>query len=351
MEKDVLTALAQYDASRKAALCSLVQWKGSVPRKDYPWMLAMEDGSIIGTIGGGRLEHQVIEETKKVMETDHGSLMEFEMNGSDVMGDVSICGGKVTVLVEPFTNELKEVFKSIQKFQSRNERPILITKIHPGNNLKYDRQFIVSDSNITSYPEKIKSIINRLLDQPRSASIRIKEVIYLLQSVGPSPILHIFGAGHVGHAVARSSELLGLDIMVYDDRKDLANYRNFPDAKRILNIPVEELQDNVVIHEWDFILIAVRGHHHELDLLRWLLKTKCSYLGLMCSRNKWKLLSEALKIDGFTNEQLSSVYAPVGLDIASDTVPEIAFSIISEIIQHYQTGERSRLSLSDNGGI
>jgi xanthine dehydrogenase accessory factor len=351
MEKDVLAALAQHDNSRKAALCSLVQWKGSVPRKDYPWMLVTEDGSMIGTIGGGKLEYQVIEETKKVMDTDHGMIMEFEMNGSDVMGDVSICGGKVTVLIEPLTDDLKGVFQSIQQYQSGHEKLILITEIHLGKDLKTNRQFIVSGSNTSSYPETIKSKINTLLDQPRSISIRIKEVIYLLQSVCSSPVLHIFGAGHVGHAVARLSGFLGLDIKVYDDRKDLANFRNFPEAKSILNIPMEDLIDNVIIREWDFILIAVRGHHHELGLMRRLLKIKCSYLGLMCSRNKWKLLSEALKQDGISDKQLSRVYAPVGLDIASDTVPEIAFSIISEIIQHYHTGERSRLSLSINRGI
>jgi xanthine dehydrogenase accessory factor len=351
MEKDVLSALAQYDGSMKAALCSLVQWKGSVPRKDYPWMLVTEDGSMIGTIGGGSLEFQVIEKSKKVLENDKGTVMEFDMDGSDVLGDVSICGGKVTILVEPFTDELKEIFQSIKKYQSGHEKPVLVTEIQLGKELKFNRQFIVSSSDISGYPEMIKSKINRLLDQPRSISVRIKDIIYLLQSVGASPILHIFGAGHVGHAVARLSVFLGLDIMIYDDRKDLANYRIFPDAKRILNNPMEELEDNVVIREWDYILIVVRGHHHELDLLRWLLKIKCSYLGLMCSRNKWKLLTETLKNDGFSEERLNSVFAPVGLDIASDTVPEIAFSIMSEIIQHYQTGERSPLSLSESGGI
>ncbi|MEE9190660.1 MAG: XdhC family protein [Candidatus Neomarinimicrobiota bacterium] len=350
MEKDVIRALTQYDGSRKAALCSLVQWKGSVPRKDYPWMLVTDDGSIIGTIGGGRLEYQVIEEAKKIMNSNHGMVMEFKMDGKDVMGDVSICGGKVTVFVEPLTDELRGVFESIQQYQSGHEKPILLTEIHLGKDLKYNRQFIVSGSNTSSYPDIVKSKINRLLDQPRSISIRIKEVLYLLQSVCTSPVLHIFGAGHVGLAVARLAGFLGLDIMVYDDRKDLANSRNFPGAKRILNIAPEDLKDNIIIHEWDFILIAVRGHHQELDLMRWLLKLKCSYLGLMCSRNKWKLLSETLKIDGFSDEQLSRIYAPVGLDIASDTVPEIAFSIMSEIIQHYQTGARSQLSLSENGG-
>ncbi|NOZ04681.1 MAG: XdhC/CoxF family protein, partial [FCB group bacterium] len=76
---------------------------------------------------------------------------------------------------------------------------------------------------------------------------------------------------------------------------------------------------------------------HDLLLLRDILKHDVSYIGLMSSRRKWRILSEALLAEGFSPESVGKVHAPIGLDIHSKTVPEIAVSIISEIIREYRS--------------
>ena len=159
--------------------------------------------------------------------------------------------------------------------------------------------------------------------------------------------MHIFGAGHVGKALADLAHFVELDTKIYDERKDVANSERFPFALQINNDIVSGLVKNDNISSNDYVLVATRGHQNDFKLMQWLLNIKINYLSLMSSKKKWQLLSEALIKDGFTREQLNEVHSPVGLDIGSETVPEIAISIIAEIVNHYRNSAKSAISLSE----
>jgi xanthine dehydrogenase accessory factor len=82
------------------ALCIVVRSRGSTPRHASSKMLVYSNGSIIGTVGGGELENQVIQEALKVMNDGQTRLLEFSMI-DPTRGDVGVCGGQVEVYVEP----------------------------------------------------------------------------------------------------------------------------------------------------------------------------------------------------------------------------------------------------------
>ena len=108
MEISTLKKIINFDISRKAALCTQIEWKGSVPRKDYPMMLVDEYGEIIGTIGGGALEHSAIELSKSTIKTSNPILKTFDLTNQDVDKSGSICGGSTTILIEPFTDDIRK---------------------------------------------------------------------------------------------------------------------------------------------------------------------------------------------------------------------------------------------------
>ncbi len=97
----------------QAVLCSVIQWKGSIPRKDYPLMLVLEDGSLIGTIGGGSMELKIIQSAMKMMGDPESRIFDFDMTGSDVNADLGLCGGTLQVLVEPFTPDLQNFYTQL----------------------------------------------------------------------------------------------------------------------------------------------------------------------------------------------------------------------------------------------
>jgi xanthine dehydrogenase accessory factor len=346
MEIRTLEKIINFDISRKAALCTQVEWRGSVPRKDYPMMLVDENGKIIGTIGGGALEHSVMNLAQNIIKTGNPVLKKFDMTNQDVTKSDSICGGSTTILIEPYSKIIRNLLKTIITDKTINNN-ILITKISSQNDVKIERTKITKDYNLV-FPKKIVSAIDEVIEQKKSKSINYNNELFLMQNIGNRPILHIFGAGHVGKAVADLAHFIELDTKIYDERKDVANSERFPFAMQINNNDISGIITNTNIAQSDYVLVATRGHQNDFELMRWLLNIEIDYLSLMSSNKKWQLLSKTLINDGFTQKQLNKVHSPVGLDIGSETVPEIAVSIVAEIVNHYRNNLKSQISLSNN---
>ena len=344
MEIRTLEKIINFHSSRKAALCTQVEWRGSVPRKDFPMMLVDERGEIIGTVGGGALEHSVIDLAQNIIKTGKSVLKYFDLTNQDVTKSGSICGGSTTILIEPYSKRTQNIIRSIISDKAINYN-ILITKISSQNDVKIERIKITKDYHLV-FPKKVVSAIGDVIEQKKSKSINYNKELFLIQNIGNFPILHIFGAGHIGKAVADLAHFIELDTKIYDERKDLANSTRFPFALQINNNKISGIIKNANIVQTDYILVATRGHQNDFEIMRWLLNLKIDYLSLMSSKKKWQLLSQALINDGFTQKQINTVHSPVGLDIGSETVPEIAVSIIAEIVNYYRNGAKSKIALS-----
>jgi xanthine dehydrogenase accessory factor len=85
-------------------------------------------------------------------------------------------------------------------------------------------------------------------------------------------------------------------------------------------------------------LIMTRGHSNDEEALFHLVGKPFRYLGLIGSRRKIRMIFEDLEKEGVPREQLDRVYAPLGFDIGSQTVPEIALSIVSFLVGHRNRG-------------
>lgn len=98
----VLRALADLPRTGKAAaLCTIIQANGSTPRKAGAKMLVYQDGSSVGTIGGGEVEARVIEEAVKYIQTGESKILSFDLIDPQ-KGDPGICGGTQEVFIDPF---------------------------------------------------------------------------------------------------------------------------------------------------------------------------------------------------------------------------------------------------------
>ncbi len=344
MEKEVYKAITIFDIVRPAALCSVVQWKGSVPRKDYPLMLVPKHGRITGTVGGGCMEYDVIEKAKEVLKTQTAVLESFDLTNDDAEAEGSICGGTTMVLIEPFTKYVQEFWHSIDYLNGTSG--LLITTVDKTGEITPSRSWVDSDNLPSFYPPKFADKVKQVVHNNKTETYEDDSSFRLIQKIFPPQVLHIFGAGHVGKAVADIAHFIDLDTHVYDDRTEFLTLERFPNTKTTALNLSNDLDSQISLSTQDYVLVATRGHHHDLDIMRWLLKQNVRYISLISSQRKWDILSVALRKEGFSNTVLQSVHSPVGLDIEAETVPEIAVSIISEIIHHYRKGYRSSLSLS-----
>ncbi len=336
MIKSLLTQWKPHRNSKKAMLCSVVEWKGSVPRKDYPMMLVLDDGSLLGTIGGGSMELEISQAALNMLPASDPALFDFDMTGKDVDADIGLCGGTLKVLVEPFSSELESFYEDMLLQIAKNQKLMVKLHIKSKSPVHVDRQLIPTRKAIEDIDIDLEKRLRGIFENQLTRSLTQDESLYLMWQAFSPPTLHIFGAGHVGQAVAQLAHFNELQVKVYDDRTGLITPERFPYAERLkTEFPIKR-EALVHIPEQDFILIASREHKHDRELLTHAIEISARYIGLVSSARKWKLLSENLHSRGIHLEKLARVHAPVGLDINAQTVPEIAISIMSEIISIYR---------------
>jgi xanthine dehydrogenase accessory factor len=151
--------------------------------------------------------------------------------------------------------------------------------------------------------------------------------------------LIIVGGGHVGQKVAELAASVDFDVWVVDDREEYCNADRFPAAKRLIVGPIDQTLSGLEIDCDTYCLIVTRGHNHDEEALYHLAETPARYVGLIGSRRKIKLIFEDLLAENIPRAALEKVYAPLGFDIGSQTVPEIAVSIVAELIAHRNLGK------------
>lgn len=167
-----------------------------------------------------------------------------------------------------------------------------------------------------------------------------------IEPLEPTPHLVIVGAGHVGWHLARVARDAGFRLTVLDDREKFANRERFPDADLVVE-PIADWLHRAEIPSSAYVVIATRGHRHDLDALRALAARDLRYVGLIGSRAKVARLFDVLLEEGLPADWLRRVHAPVGLDIGAVTPAEIAVSIVAELV----AVRRGRLPVGAASGV
>ena len=156
-----------------------------------------------------------------------------------------------------------------------------------------------------------------------------------IDPVLPDPELVIFGAGHVGKAVAEAAAAAGFRVSVFDDRAKYATEERFPGAKVVLVKGSENWEaelGGLNLTNSSYIFVATQRPKTDRICLRRALLSPARYIGMLGSLTKTKILLEALQKEGVDPTQFSRIFIPAGLDIGSETPEEIAASIVPELI-------------------
>lgn len=162
-----------------------------------------------------------------------------------------------------------------------------------------------------------------------------------IEIIRPKLELLIFGAGHVGQAVASIGALLGYDVTVVDDREEFASRRRLPDPR--INLLVSDYPSaagKLTISSGSNVVIVTRGHQYDEVCLKSVVGSKASYIGMIGSRRRVLSVFKKLTDEGISERDLQRVRAPIGLRIGARTPQEIAVSILAEIVAHVNNPER-----------
>lgn len=157
---------------------------------------------------------------------------------------------------------------------------------------------------------------------------------YLIEPYFPQPRLIILGGGHIAKPLAEFGSKAGLSVTVIDDRPSFANSERFPTAEKVICESFEKCFDLISLNKSTFVVIITRGHRHDMHCLKQVLNQDTAYVGMIGSKRRVKGAMEQLLNEGYSQEKLDKVNAPIGLEIGAITPEEIAFSIISQVIKY-----------------
>ncbi len=321
--------------------CQIVETRGSTPQKAGAAMRVLANGGQVGTLGGGCVENEVKWQAARRLAEVGASVQSYVLDHDDAWADGLVCGGRMTVVVESFRGAVPlAYFRALASTMDRGEgftEAVVATPESPavGRRTLFDAEgrILAGDAGLEARPAPLS-------DRPRP---RVERGVAWLPTP-PTVRLAIVGAGHVGQAVAALAAEVDFDVWVIDDRDRFANPDRFPAAKRILVGPIGATLTSLAADPHTYILIVTRGHGHDQEALTLAAPTAAGYVGMIGSKRKIRLIFEALREQGIAEEALNRVNAPVGLEIGSRTVPEIAVSIVAELIARRNLGAKGKSS-------
>lgn len=325
------------------AYCTVVETKGSTPQKPGAKLLILPDLRNIGTLGGGCVEAEARRQAIGLMQDGTPRLLEFQLDSDYGWDDGLICGGNMKIFIDiPKSDSDADIFTQLQQLNAAKVPLVYATVVsseQENTNVGMKMIFASNGERIgtlgnTNLVADVESQLNEILERNRTDILKMNDgSLIFLEPLQPRPTLLIAGAGHVGQALCHLGNWLDFDIVVIDDRADFASYERLPEADDIIIGDIAEELGKYSKNHLTYVVIVTRGHQHDESALRSVVESNARYIGLIGSRRKIKLIFDDLLEIGISKEKLQRVYAPIGLDINSKTVPEIAVSIASQLIQ------------------
>ncbi len=339
--RDVLPDIDRWRAQgNPVALATVIQTWGSAPREVGAKMAMTAAGEIAGSVSGGCVEGATFEAGSEVLASGRPRLLHFGV-ADDTAWEVGLaCGGTIEVFVEPVTLDGPDptlVFS--EKARAHAEaggRAAVITRLdgpdHGAKLLLFDTGAREGKLGDPFLDRRFAAEAGRALGAGKSQTLFLEGVRAFVEVFSPPAILLMVGAGHVSMPLATLGRSMGFRTIVIDGRPRFATRERFPDVDDLqIGIPSELVQKVPLIATTALVLVA-HDYKYDLPVLRHALSTPVGYIGLLGSTRRGAAIFNLLREDGVSEEALARVRVPIGLDVGAQSAPEIALSILAEIL-------------------
>ncbi|MBU3606781.1 XdhC family protein [Polynucleobacter sp. MWH-Creno-3A4] len=297
------SAVSWLKSGHPVAIATIVQTWGSAPRPVGSWLAIREDGQVAGSVSGGCVEDDLIRRVQsEILNRDVPQMVVYGVSQQEAARFGLPCGGTLRLLVEPKPElaVLEKLLEQISAHQITRRTVNLSTgKSTLESGSRHD-EFICTENEITT-------------------------------SYGPRWRMVIIGAGQLSQYTADFALASDFDVVVIDPREEYAEGLNRSDVTFIKGMPDDVLLEIGVDSHTAIVALT---HDPKLDDMALLeaLRSPAFYVGALGSRKNTQKRKERLLEFDLSPEQLDRLYGPVGLYIGALTPPEIAVSILAEVI-------------------
>lgn len=301
--REVLDELNQWTREgEEVALATVIETWGSSPRPLGSKMLVTRSGKMAGSVSNGCIEGAVFEEAQKVLKSGDPKVAAFGVSDDVAFGVGLACGGHIEVFIQPLLPVHRQLVDSL----NRNEPVTLRTNLVDGR------------AELTA-------------GTPRGSELAKRDGEVFVEPFRRKPHLVIIGAIHIAIPLHRLAKLMGYRVTVIDARGKFATQERFPDADEVIVAWPDEALEQITIDNSTYVVILTHDPKFDIPALRSVLKEEPGYIGAIGSRKTNQNRFDALRKEGFTEEQLSRVHGPIGLDLGSRGAEETALGILAEV--------------------
>ena len=335
--KDVLEKLDHWrNEDQQIAVTTVVETWGSAPRPVGSKMVTTLSGGIAGSVSAGCVEGAVIEESEKVMKSNEPQLVEFGVADETAWEVGLACGGKIKVFVEPGLS-LDSIYHEMKTNLVDGIPFVTITFLEGSPKSSNKKLLLGSDGKQVGdlvIPEDARiEVINQakeFLAIEKSGTITLTDGSpVFIESHPLPPKLIIIGAVHLSEPLITIANTIGFDTLLIDPREAFATEDRFPHVGELVQEWPQDALENISLDKSAYI--AVLTHDPKLDdpALQIALKSGARYIGALGSRRTNEKRIERLRNAGLSEDQLSRLHAPIGVDLGGRSSSEIAVSIMA----------------------
>ena len=359
MREVIQGAIDDLKEGQPCVLATVVRTKGSTPQKAGAMLLVRQDGTGVGTLGGGCVEGDIWFAAKEILRLNGGAeFKDYYLNEDIAARDGLVCGGTMYFYLEPLRdqkdfitvgNEILEAYDGGQPVSlatvvnAVDGGPALGSKLL----LRSDGTFSGSFGN-AEFDAQVIEVSRKVADIGSNESFNLSDgTEVFVDGFTTPPTLVMVGGGHVGKATADLAYSLGYRVYLVDDRPEFCNEERFPYAEERVIETYDKWTDHLDLNVNSFVVVATRGHRFDDMALESALKTRARYIGVLGSRRKTIMIYRRLLQQGVSLERIKEVYAPIGLNIGAVEPEELAVSIMSEIIMVRRGGEGGQMQMGD----
>src|SRR5499433_1894756 len=319
-------------SSGKVAVATLVNTRGTTPRKEGAKMLVGEGGGVLGSVTiGGCVDAQVIEETADVLDKNRPRLLELNLGDEEAWEIGLTCGGTIEVFVEPLSPELLE---RVRAHNAKGGRAAIITRLDGPVGAKV----LLLDDGTTSGSLGDAALDERFIEEARDAmTVGTSRTLFaegtraFVEVFAPAALLLVVGASHVSMPMIELARVLGYRTVVIDGRPRFATRERFPNVDELkIGIPSELIGEYPLMPSTALVLMA-HDYKYDVPVLHKALATDVGYIGMLGSTRRGAAILKLLAEEGESETSLKRVRVPIGLDIGARSAPEIALAVMAEI--------------------
>ncbi len=367
MREVIQEAINQLQAEQPCVLATVVRTKGSTPQKSGSMLLVRQDGSGVGTLGGGCVEGDIWFAAREMLRHHGGpEFKDYYLNEDIAARDGLVCGGTMYFYLEPLWEPaafLDMGHRLIDAYEGGEPVGLATVVNAPVNaadsatdaGVRLGAKLLLLLDGAVSGTLGTSQLDARAIESARRVAdvgstdsfITEDGVEVFVEGFTTPPTLAVIGGGHVGKATADLANMLGYRVFVADDREEFANPDRFPYADQTVVAPYDQWAERLPINVNTFVVVATRGHRFDDMALESALTTRARYIGLMGSRRKNLMIYQRLLQQGVPLERLKEVHAPIGLDIGGLQPEELAVSIMSEIIMTRRGGQGGPMQMAE----